>query len=177
MATRSDRPDPDPNRPAGSATPNTPSGGAPQRTAVVDASAPPPQARSRRIRYAGGGDRTPVIVLKVKRGRRRGRKRYSKNSKDAQRLTYGTSRALYRLADGLAAGTESFWRRSNRSARRKRDGLAVDFYRNAARGIDRASRQAGKAPYEIARKISGRRAWKTLRYFIRNSPFRFGYVR
>ena len=131
------------------------------------------------MRYAGGGSQ-PVIVLKVrKRGRRGrgGRKRYSKNTKDAQRLTYGTARAFYRLADGLAAGADSFRRRSDRSARRKKDGLAIDFYRNYARGIDRASRQAGKAPRDIAREISGRRAWKSVRYLIKNSPFRFGYVR
>lgn len=216
MATRSDRPDPDPNRPAGSGTPITPpdvpgtssttvgaSGSAGSttvsgsatisrdtgtgdstqpygtRSTVTDASVPPPQidARGGRTRTTAG--RVRPIVLKVKRGRRggRGNKRYSRNTKDAQRLVYGSSKALFRLADGAAAGTESFWRRSDRSARRKKDGLAKDFYRNAARGIDRASRQVGKAPYEIAREISGRRAWKNVRWFVRKSPFRFGFFR
>jgi hypothetical protein len=216
MATRSDRPDPDPNRPAGSGTPINPpdvpgtssttigaagtagsttvsgsatisreqsnTGGNQQnygtRATVTDASVPPPviDARRGRVRTTAGGVRP--IVLKVRRGRRGGgRKRYSRNTKDAQRLVYGTSKALFRIADGAAAGTESFWRRSDRSARRKRDGLGKDFYRNLARGVDRASRQAGKAPYEIAREISGRRAWKSVRWFVRNSPFRFGYYR
>lgn len=223
MATRSDRPDPDPNRPAGSGTPSTPGttgstttvGGAAsaggttvsgsasvsretttdrsqttgttgttgdQRATITDASVPPPQidVRPRRaLRVTGGtGGGVRPIVLRVKRGRRRGgRKRYSRNTKDLQRFVYGSSRALFRLADGAAAGTESFWRRSNRSARRRKDGLAKDFYRNFARGIDRASRQAGRAPYEIAREINGRRAWKNVRWFWRNSPFRFGYFR
>lgn len=217
MATRSDRPDPDPNRPAGSGTPNTPGttgstttvGGAASaggttlsgsatvsretttdRTqasgttgttgaTVTDVSVPPPQIDARRSKSARTtAGRVRPIVLRVKRGRRRGgRKRYSRNTKDLQRFVYGSSRALFRLADGAAAGTESFWRRSNRSARRRKDGMAKDFYRNVARGIDRASRQAGRAPYEIAREINGRRAWKNVRWFWRNSPFRFGYFR
>ena|SRR5215213_11063426 len=217
MATRSDRPDPDPNRPAGSGTPITPpdvsgssttvgasgsagsttvsgsatisresntgtGGGQPYgtRATVTDASVPPPQIDARggrSVRTTAG--RVRPIVLKVRRGRRGGNrnKRYSRNTKDAQRLVYGSSKALYRLAEGAAAGTDSFWRRSDRSAKRKRDGLAKDFYRNAARGIDRASRQAGKAPYEVAREINGRRAWKNVRWFVRNSPFRFGFFR
>jgi hypothetical protein len=212
MATRSDRPDPDPNRPAGSGTPitapdvssttvgatgtagsstisgsatitresNAGTGGSQQygsRATVTDASVPPPVIRVRGTRVAGGGGPRPIVLKVRRRGRRGGRRRYSRNSKDSQRLLYGSSRALYRLADGVAAGTDSFWRRSDRSARRKKDGLAKDFYRNAARGIDRFSRQAGKAPWEIAREINGRRSWKNVGWWARNSPFRLGYFR
>src|SRR5436305_13047600 len=105
MATRSDRPEPDPNRPPGSATPGTPpdtspgTAGTAQRASVNTVSVPPPQVRGGRVRYAGGGSQ-PVIVLTVRRrGRRRGgRKRYSRNTRDAQRVTYGAARAFYRLA-------------------------------------------------------------------------------
>jgi hypothetical protein len=219
MATRSDRPDPDPNRPAGSGTPITPppvtssttigasgsaggstvsgqatitresntgtgdsqqyggDGSQQYGTTITEASVPPPQIRVRGIRTVGGEGPRPIVLKVRRRGRRGGRKRYSKNTKDVQRLAYGSSKAIYRVAEGLAAGTESFWRRSNRSARRKKDGLAKDFYRNAARGVDRFSRQAGKAPWELAREISGRRSWKNLRWWARNAPFRLGYYR
>jgi hypothetical protein len=190
MATRSDRPDPDPNPAIGSATPNTGSTTTTTTTTsantggtgatVTGASVPPPQidARPSRRTRSNLGHVRPIVLKVRKRGRRRGgRKRYSRNSKDFQRLAYGASRAIYRLADGAAAGTDSFWRRSDRSARRKKDGLAIDFARNSARAFDRAARQFGRAPYEVAREISGRRAWKNVRRLLRSTPFRLGYIR
>jgi len=186
MATRNDRPDPDPTRvpgapppPASAMTGATTTAGATTDTTVTGASMAPPQGEvRRRPRIRSTVSRVRPIVLKVRRRRLRGgKKRYSRNSKDAQRLVYGGSRALFRIADGFAAGADSFRRRSDRSARRRRDGLAKDFFRNYARGVDRASRQWGRAPYEIAREINGRRAWKSVRQFLRNGPFRLGYIR
>ena len=53
--------------------------------------------------------------------------------------------------------------RSGRSARRKRDGLLRDSLRNGTRAFSRAAREAGRAPYQLAREISTRRYWKGAR--------------
>jgi hypothetical protein len=139
---------------------------------TVDASAPPgqePLADALASSVAAGIDARRLerpIVVRLRKGRKkRGRKRYSRGFKDLQRWTYGGSRALYRLGNSLAAGFDSFSKRSSRSARRRRDGLLRDSLKNGARGFDRAAREAGRAPYEIARRISTRRYWRAGRDF------------
>lgn len=105
----------------------------------------------------------PIVVRLGKGRKKRGRKRYTRGFRDLQRLTLGQSRASYRLANGFAAGFDSFARRSRRSARRRRDGLLRDGFRNSARAFGRAAREAGRAPYEIARRVSTRRYWRAAR--------------
>jgi len=110
------------------------------------------------------------------RGARRGgkrRKRYSKGTKDVQRLAYGASKGAYRIANGFAAGLDSFWKRSNRSSRKKRDGFVRDAFRNLARGARKASRQFGRAPQEISDRFRTRRFWRQTRRALRNVPLPF----
>jgi hypothetical protein len=134
----------------------TPTGEQPSAATIASGVSARIDARRRRGR--------PIVVnLRGSRRRRRGGKRYTRGFRDLQRVTYGGSRAAYRLMNGVAAGFDSFQRRSSRSARRRRDGLLRDGLRNAARAFSRAARQVGRAPYEIAREISTRRYWKAAR--------------
>jgi hypothetical protein len=170
MATRSDRSDG--TRSPGSDTPPSTTS---QPDTGTDTAVPPAQVDVRPRQIVSDGRARPII-LKVKGIRRkRGRKRYSRGTKDLQRLTFGSAKGTYRLLDGLAAGAGTFWRRSRRSARRKKDGLAKDLWTNLARGYRKYSRESGRAPIELARRIRGRRAWKSVKKFWRGVPVPFAF--
>ena len=120
---------------------------------------------------AAGIARSPqVIVIKAAK-KKRGKKRYTRGSKDLQRLEYGLSKSSYRVADAVAEGIRTFYRRSDRSARRKKDGLVRDSLRNSARGLGDALREGSRAPYELARKVSTRKVWRRTRGLGRLAPF------
>jgi len=137
----------------------------PQQTVRATA----PEGKTRRAgRIARGvsdrldqrGRQRPIVVEIRKGRRRRGRKRYTRGFRDIQRFAYGGSRALYRFANGFASGFDSFRSRSNRSSRRKKDGLVRDSLRNGARAFSRSARQFGRVPYELAREVRTRRFWR-----------------
>lgn len=100
------------------------------------------------------------------------RKRYSKGTKPWQKLLLGASRAAYRTANSFARGFDTFAKRSNRSARRRRDGLVRDALRNASRGFNDASREFGKAPWAVARQIGTKQVRRGFRIVF--NPFSLG---
>lgn len=99
---------------------------------------------------------TPVFYerkgCRNKKGKGR-KRRYSRGTKGIQKLILGASRAAYRTANSFADGFNTFAKRSNRSARRKKDGLIRYSLRNASRGIQDGFDQLGKAPNAIAKQI------------------------
>jgi hypothetical protein len=125
---------------------------------------PPPQLPKRPI-LAG-----PVYFdFRKKRGKKKRKKRnkkYTRGTKGWQRLTLGLSRAGYRSANSVARGFNIFQRRSNRSMRRKRNGLVRDSLRNLTRGFGSAASELGRAPFQVARQISTRRPRRLLRQFV-----------
>jgi hypothetical protein len=106
---------------------------------------------------------TPVILERKKKGRNK--RRYTSGTKGLQRLTLGVAKAAYRSANAFAEGLQTFSKRSNRSARRRRDGLIRDSLRNASSGFADGLNELGRAPREVTRKISGRAIWRTFRIF------------
>lgn len=106
---------------------------------------------------------TPVILERKRKGKNK--KRYTSGTKGLQRLTLGWSKAAYRSANAFAEGFDTFSKRSDKSARRRRDGLIRDSLRNASRGFADGLGELGRAPGEIARRISGRAVWRTFRMF------------
>ncbi|HYL05370.1 MAG TPA: hypothetical protein VE075_04990 [Thermoanaerobaculia bacterium] len=108
----------------------------------------------------------PIILERVKsRKRNRKKKKYSRGTKPFQRLLLGVSKAGFRTSNSLAKGLDTFVKRSNKSARKRRDGLVRDSLRNASRGAGKAFTEAGKAPEEIARRLGTRRVWRVVRGF------------
>jgi hypothetical protein len=108
--------------------------------------------------------RGPVIV--VKESKRRKKKRYTRGTKGVQKLTLGLSRGAFRATNSVAEAFRVFAKRSNRSARKRKDGLVRDSLRNASRGLRRGFRELGDAPVEVARQIGTRRVWRTFRVFV-----------
>ena len=110
-----------------------------------------------------------VIVLKrVKRKKKK--RRYSKGLKDIQRLERGASRAGVRLGDAAAAGFSTYRKRSNKSARRKRDGAVRDAVRNWTRALDKTLSKSSKAPYDVVKRVKTKRLWKVAKPLLQ-APF------
>lgn len=105
--------------------------------------------------------------------KKRGKKRYSKGTKDLQVCERGFSRSLERVADAVAAGLGRYRRRRNRSANRKKDGAIKDFVRNVGRGAEKALRTGSKAPTDLTRRVTAKRLRRATRLWIPPPPFFF----
>jgi hypothetical protein len=107
------------------------------------------------------------------RRKKRGKKkrRYTKGTKAFQRLNYGADRAAYRTANAFAKGLRTFARRSNRSGRRRKDGLVRDSLRNFSRGFAVGAREFGNAPSEIASRIGTRNVRRAFLALNSLNPF------
>jgi hypothetical protein len=133
--------------------------------------------RSRRRSTAASASRNAAVseqavitvpIVLTRNTRKRRRKRYTKGTRGQQRFILGLSEAAYRLTNSLSKGFDTFNDRSKRSRWRKRDGLERDFFRNASRGVNDAFNELGRAPGELARRVSTRRVAKTFRFL---NPF------
>jgi hypothetical protein len=103
--------------------------------------------------------------------KKRGKKRYSKGTKDIQVCERGFSRSLERVADAVADGLGRYRRRRNRSANRKKDGAIKDFVRNVGRGAEKALRTGSKAPTDLTKRVTWKRLRRATRSVIPPTPF------
>jgi len=129
--------------------------------------------KSRRRVSAASAQRTAAVseqavitvpIVLTRNTRKRRRKRYTKGTKGQQRFLLGLSEAAYRLTNSLSRGFDTFNDRSKKSRWKKRDGIERDFFRNASRGISDGFNELGKAPEELARRVSTRRVAKAFRF-------------
>jgi hypothetical protein len=114
----------------------------------------------------------PVYYRTRKKKKGKGRKRYTKGTKPFQKLLFGAARAGYRTANAFAEGFDTFAKRSNRSSRKRKDGLIRDSLRNASRAFSDGAREAGKAPGQIAKQIGTNNVRRGFRVLF--NPFAFG---
>jgi hypothetical protein len=114
---------------------------------------------------------TPIVLEAVGNKRKRKKKKYTKGTKGAQRLTLGLSDALFRSANSLAKGAKTFSKRSKKSSRKKRDGLVRDSLRNASRGIADDFNELGKAPNAIAKRIGTGQVRRAFKIVVPLVPF------
>jgi hypothetical protein len=134
-------------------------GGADDSAAVVDPRGTAVTAHSPQALFTA-----PIVLERTKKGKKKG-KRYTSGTKGLQQLALGVSKAAYRSANSFADGFRVFSKQSNKSARRRRDGLIRDSLRNASSGFAEGLTELGRAPGEIARRISSRNVWRTFRIF------------
>jgi hypothetical protein len=106
---------------------------------------------------------TPLLLKRDKSGGAKGKKKYSRGTRGVQRLLYGVSKAAYRSTNSFAEGLDTFVKKSNKSARKRRDGLIRESLRNATKGVADGVAELGKAPEEITKRIGTRRVWKLFR--------------
>lgn len=108
---------------------------------------------------------TAPVVLKKKKKKRR-KTKYSSGTEFFQRFAYGLSRSGFRVANSFSIGLDTFSKRSNRSRRKKRDGMARDMFRNASRGFSDGMTELGKAPEELTKQVGTKRVWKMVRVLL-----------
>lgn len=107
----------------------------------------------------------PLVLGKKKRKKRR----YSSRFKVPGRAEFGVSKAAKRLANAVSDGLDTYVRRSNRSARKRRDGALKDLVKNSTRGVGKTLRKTTKVPRALTKALPARALRKTARglFFLR----------
>ena len=142
------------------------------RTAASKAAAADSEAPAAEEYVAPQTFLTHPVVLRRKKRKKRRKKRYTRGTKAFQRFSYGLSKGAFRAVNSFSEGLDTFNKKSNKSRRRKRDGMVRDVLRNASAGFSDGVVELGKAPNEVAKRIGTRRVWRTIRVFT--PPFPFG---
>jgi hypothetical protein len=81
----------------------------------------------------------------------------SKAAREAKRVERGLSKASQRLARAVELGLESWQRRRDKSARRRRDGAVEDALRNTAFAAGTIVKEASWASSDFIRALGRRR--------------------
>jgi hypothetical protein len=131
----------------------------------TDEPTPTPVVPPVTVRYPQPLFATPIVLERKKTGGKGKRRRYTRGTGGLQRLTLGLAKGAYRVADSFADGLDTFSKQSNKSSKRRRDGLIRDSLRNASSGIADGLAELGRAPGDVARKIRTRDVWRTFRFF------------
>jgi len=105
----------------------------------------------------------PIVIKRVKD--KKGKKKYTRGTKPLQDLVLGASEAGYRATNSLSKGLKTFVKRTKKSSRKKRDGAVRDAIRNATVAFGDGVSELGRAPQDLAKRVSTRRAWKAFRVF------------
>lgn len=113
--------------------------------------------------------RTKPIVIKTGKKKRR----YSRGLKGLQQRARKGNRAGSRLINAFADGFDFYRKKSDRSSRKKKDGMIKDFWKNSASGLGKTMRKSSKVPKEMVKVFKPRKAGRAIRAFSRAlSPFR-----
>lgn len=98
------------------------------------------------------------IIFNWRKTKKRKRK-YSRGLREAQRLERGLSRASKRVSSAVADGLSTYHKRSEQSARKKRDGALRDALENWSEALGETVSKAAWAPHDIARRVGTRWLW------------------
>ena len=99
--------------------------------------------------------------------RRRKKRKYSKGLKEIQQFGRSMNKASGRVARAVAKGMATYRKRSDKSARKKRDGALRDLSVNLAEGLGKTVRILSGVPTDLANAMNGRRARKRVRRQLR----------
>lgn len=112
----------------------------------------------------------PQVVVTTKKRKRK----YSRRLRDVQEIDRAMAKASWRLNQAVADGFDTYRKRSDHSARKKRDGAIRDGIENWARAMGKTMKKASSAPSDIARAFSSKRMKRRIRAVVRffALPFR-----
>jgi hypothetical protein len=110
--------------------------------------------RTRPLSLRGASSWGAPMVLKVGKKRKKRKKKYSRGLKGIQKSFFRASKGTYRLSSALSRGFKSWRQKSARSARRRRDGLFRDGFKNSAKAFGKVIRVTSKAPKDFVRAIN-----------------------
>jgi len=108
--------------------------------------------------------RTRPIVVRIKGKKRR---RYSRSLKGLQRSLSRFNKVGDRIGEAIAAGFSKYRKKSDKSARKKKDGLLRDSLENAAASLGTTLRKSSKIPVLVARSFRGRSRRRSVRNLSR----------
>jgi hypothetical protein len=117
--------------------------------------APPPVILHESIR---------VKNVKVKKKKKR---RYSAGLGTIQHIERGVTRSLETVTKGVARVFSEYSERSDKSARKKRDGALRDGIENWTKALSKGMRIAGDAPYDFVKNINRGPGSKQVRDTVR----------
>src|ERR1700689_5173797 len=97
-----------------------------------------------------------IRVKSVSGGKKKKKKRrYSFGLGTVQHLERGVTRSLETVSKGVARTYSDYSERSDKSARRKRDGALRDGIENWTKALSKGMRIAGDAPYDFVKQMNG----------------------
>jgi hypothetical protein len=94
-----------------------------------------------------------IVIDKRKKQKKRKKRKYSKERKDAQVSGRAMTRGMERIARALADGMSDYRERSDKSARKKRDGALKDGPDNWSKAMRKAMRRSRKADKDITKAM------------------------
>lgn len=97
---------------------------------------------------------TEVIIRKKPKKKKKKKYRYTSSLKNVQKAERGASRSARRVADAVAESYDVYYKRRNKSARKRKDGALRDFPENMTYAMSRGLRTASRAPYDFVREIN-----------------------
>ena len=107
----------------------------------------------------------PVLVTQPKKKKRR----YSRGLREVQQLERSVSKVSARVARAVAKGMTTYRKRSDKSARKKRDGAIRDFAVNLAEGVGKTMRDLSRVPADLARGLNTKRVRRRVRRTLRST--------
>ena len=92
------------------------------------------------------------------------KRKYTRGLRGVQEIGRGMNRASSRIGRAISEGLRNYYKNSDRSARKRRDGMVVDMAFNWPKAIAKAARVGSRAPNDLARRLPR----KTLRRVMRS---------
>ncbi len=108
------------------------------------------------------------IVLKARKKKKR---RYSRGLGDLQRVTRGFSKLNARAARAYATGFDTFYKASDKSSLKKRDGALRDLSRNLGKAASKSLRKSSRLPSDAALILSTGSSRRAIRRQIKVISF------
>ncbi|MFZ0306232.1 MAG: hypothetical protein WAL75_26340 [Terracidiphilus sp.] len=114
----------------------------------------------------------PAVILhesirgKSDKGKKK-KRRYSAGLGTIQHLERGVARSLETVSKGVARVFSEYSERSDKSARKKRDGALRDGIENWTKALSKGMRIAGDAPYVFVKQVNRGRGSKQVRKTVR----------
>jgi hypothetical protein len=107
-----------------------------------------------------------IRVKNVKTGKKK-KRRYSFGLGTVQHLERGVTRSLETVSKGVARTFSEYSERSDKSARKKRDGALRDGIENWTKALSKGMRIAGDAPYDFVKNVNRGSGSKQVRDTVR----------
>jgi len=96
------------------------------------------------------------------------KRRYTKGLSAIQHFERGVAKSLDVMAEGFARVFSDYRERSDKSARRRKDGALRDGLENWTKAMGKGMGISSKAPYKFVRTVSRGRGSKQLRRLVRS---------